>query len=160
MIKNQGWEGCEAKCCFQASVTQGEGDAFRCLTCTEPADFHAVRDIGENRADWPGTVAVAVMFFFHDVMATSWKKGIPFGMPRKKKILSWRTGRKGNAARFFHRSELVVDTDLDTGYAVIIVFVDFGDFLVFEVGIGELSIKGCPFGQAVKITDAVFFGVA
>lgn len=98
--------------------------------------------------------------FFHDVMATSWKKGIPFGMHRKKKILSWRTGRKGNAARFFHRSELVVDTDLDTGYAVIIVFVDFGDFLVFEVGIGELSIEGCPFGQAVKITDAVFFGVA
>ena len=65
---------------------QGEGDAFRCLTCTEPADFHAVRDIGENRADWPGIVAVAVMFFFHDVMATSWKKDIPFGMHRKKKI--------------------------------------------------------------------------
>lgn len=71
-------------------------------------------------------------------------------MPRKKKILSRRTGRKGRATRFFHRSELVVDTDLDTGYAVIIVFVDFGDFLVFEVGIGELSIEGCPFGQAVK----------
>ena len=31
---------------------------------------------------------------------------------------------------------------------------------VLEVGICQLSIQGGPFGEAVKITDAVFAGIA
>ena len=50
--------------------------------------------------------------------------------------------------QFVLKSELVVDTDLNAGYAVVfeaLATEELGNTLVFKVGIGELTVQGRPF---------------
>ena len=56
----------------------------------------------------------------------------------------------------------MVDTDLNASHAVILepfATEKFGNSLVFKVGIGQLTVQGRPFGETVKITDAVFLDI-
>ena len=61
------------------------------------------------------------------------------------------------------KSEVVGDTDLDTGYAVFFETSsaeELCDGLILEIGIGQLAVQGGTFGQTVKITDTVFLDIA